>query len=149
VIHEISLNDCLSGTAPPERILTLGALDATVFVRICDVEQDSERETHTEVAEISVSLASLLEAVALLGADQEREHLRPVDRDGQGHETRLAGARLTVASAGASAAVGALTRHLSYTQSAKPTATGTGTSPQDPEAGKTALRDAADTERES
>jgi hypothetical protein len=132
VIHEISLNDCLSGTAPPERILTLGALDDTVFVRICDVEQDSERETHTEVAEISVSLPSLLEAVALLGADQERENLRPADRGGEERETRLAGTRLTVVPAGAVSAVGALTRRLSYTQSAEPTAPGTGTSPQDP-----------------
>ena len=115
MIHNVSLNDCLDGTQPPEQVLTLGALDDTVFVSICSVEQDSHKETRTEIAEISVSLPSLIEALLALAADQEREHLRPVDNTGQAKETRLAGRRLTVAPASGISAVGAVTQHLRYT----------------------------------
>jgi hypothetical protein len=125
MIHQVSLNDCLDGTVPPEQVLTLSALDDTVFVRICKVDQDAHSEKHTEIADISVSLASLLEAVQLLANDAEREHLRPVDHLGKGHETRLAGGRLTVVPAGPSSAIGALTTHLRYTpQPGTPRTTG-------------------------
>lgn len=119
MIHKISLNDCLEAYAPPAKVLNLGALDDTVFVSICLVTQDAQQETHREVVDISVSLASLLEAVHLLAKDQERENLRPVEPNGRDRETRLAGRRLTVASAGPGSAVGALTDHLRYTPPGK------------------------------
>jgi hypothetical protein len=115
MIHQISLNDCLEGTAPPDQVLTVSACDDTVFVRICKVDQDTRTEKHAEVAEISVSLPSLIDALALLAADSDREHLRPVDRDGRSHETRLAGHRLTLATAGPSSVIAATTAHLRYT----------------------------------
>jgi hypothetical protein len=114
-IHQISLNDCLDGTAPPEQILTVSSLDDTAFVRICKVDEDSRTEKHTEIAEITVSLPSLIEALCLLAADGDREELRPLDHTGHSRETRLAGVRRTVAATGPSSAVGALTRHLRYT----------------------------------
>jgi hypothetical protein len=116
VIYRISLNDCLEPYAPPAKVLNIGALDDTVFVSICEVNQDgSRKEIHKELADISVSLASLLEAVALLATDQEREHLRPVENAEQGtKETRLAGSRLAVVPTGPASAVGALTTHLRY-----------------------------------
>ncbi len=120
MIHKISLADCLEPAVPPEKVLTLGALDDTVFVSICAVEQDSNSETQNECAEISVSLPSLIEALLALSADVQREHLRPVERDGYSRETRLSGRRLTVAPAGPSAAVGALSTHLRYTPAPEP-----------------------------
>jgi hypothetical protein len=115
VIHEISLAECLEPCAPPDRVLRVSALDDVAFVRISEVKQDSHSETHTETAEISVSLPSLLEALALLAADVERENLRPLDRDGKSRETRLAGTRFTAASAGPGSVVAAATRHQRYT----------------------------------
>jgi hypothetical protein len=115
MIHQISLNDCLDGTVPPEQVLTISALDDVVFVRICKADEDAHSEKHTEIADISVSLASLLEAVQLLARDVDREHLRPVDHTGQGHETRLAGDRLTFVQTGSTSAVGARTTHLRNT----------------------------------
>jgi hypothetical protein len=115
MIHQISLNDCLEGTAPPEQVLTVSGCDDTVFVRICKVGQDSHTEKHAEVAEISVSLPSLIEALHLLAADGDREHLRPLDSTGRAHETRLAGQRFTHVPAGPVSAVAALTTHLHYT----------------------------------
>jgi hypothetical protein len=119
MIHKISLNDCLEPCAPPAKVLSLAALDDTVFVTISDVEQGPKHEAHTDIAEISISLPSLLEALRLLANDQEREHLRPIEANGTTRETRLAGERLTVAPAGTSSAVGAITAHLRYTSSPK------------------------------
>lgn len=115
MIHRIVLNDCLEPCSPPAKVLTVGALDDTVFVTISKVEQGSRHETCKEIGEISVSLPSLLDALHLLASDQDREHLRPIEANGMDRETRLAGARLTVATAGPGSAVGALTRHLRYT----------------------------------
>jgi hypothetical protein len=115
VIHEISLNDCLDGTSPPEQVLTVSACDDAVFVRICKIDQDSRTEKHTELAEISVSLPSLIEALTLLAADAEREHLRPLDSTGKSHETRLAGHRLAVVHTGGSSLLAAETVHLGHT----------------------------------
>ena len=114
MIHAISLNDCLDGTAPPEQVLTISALDDTVFVRICKMDGGAHDEKQTEIAEISVSLPSLLEAVQLLANDAGRENLRPVDHTGKGHETRLAGRRIDVLPVSASTAVGTLTDHLRF-----------------------------------
>lgn len=119
MIHQVSLNDCLEPCSPPAKVLTLGALDDTVFVTISDVEQGPRHETHKEIAEISVSLPSLLEALHLLTSDQDREHLRPIESNGTSRETRLAGARLTVAPAGPGSALAALTHHLRYAQPRK------------------------------
>jgi hypothetical protein len=120
VIYQISLSDCLEPSVPPEQVLTVSAMDDAAFVRICKVDQGSATETHTEVAEISVSLPALLEAVGLLARDVEREHLRPVDHDGRGNETRLAGDRLIVAGTGPGSAVGARSRHQRYSPPPKP-----------------------------
>jgi hypothetical protein len=120
MIHQIALNDCLDGTAPPERVLVISALDDTAFVRICKVSQDAHTEKLTDEGDdISVSLASLIEALNLLAGDQEREHLRPADST-QARETRLAGARLTMAATAPGSAVAALTTHLRYTAPPKP-----------------------------
>ena len=127
MIHQISLNDCLDGTAPPEQVLTISALDDVVFVRICKVDDDAHGEKQTELADISVSLASLLEAVQLLANDVSREHLRPMDHTGKEHETRLAGVRLDVTAVGPGSAVGALTRHLRYTPMPGSSEAGAGT----------------------
>lgn len=115
MIHQISLNECLEPHAPPKQVLAVSALDDTAFVRICTVDQDSRQETLKEIAEISVSLPSLIEAVTLLAADVERENLRPLDHTGKSRETRLAGGRVTIAPAGPYAAAGAVTKHLRYT----------------------------------
>ena len=115
MIYQISLNECLEPCAPPRKILTVSAIDDTAFVRICTVDQNTPRETHKEIAEISVSLPSLIEAAALLAQDAERENLRPLDHTGKGRETRLAGRRVTIAPIGPLSVVGAVTRHLRYT----------------------------------
>lgn len=120
MIYQISLNDCLDPCVPPEQVLTVSAIDDAAFVRICEVTQTGTSETQSEIAEISVSLPSLLEALALLAADGEREHLRPVDHTGKSRETRLAGDRLTVAGTSPVSAVGAVTRHLRYTPPPRP-----------------------------
>jgi len=115
VIHQISLAECLEQYSPPARVLNVSACDDTVFVRICSVEQDHLSEKHTEIAEISVSLPALIEALNLLAADHEREELRPVDHDGRTRETRFAGRRLTIAPVSPVSAVGALTEHYRHT----------------------------------
>ena len=121
MIHEISLADCLEVYAPPKSVLTLGALNDTVFVRICTVDQDHKSETLHEQADISVSLPSLIEALQVLLNDQGRENLRPAE-DGSAteKETRLAGRRIDVLPVGFNGAVGALTEHLSYSRQRKP-----------------------------
>ena len=120
MIHNISLAGCLEPFSPPAKVLNVSACDDTVFVRVCEVEQDRVSETHREVAEISVSLPALIEALSLLAADHEREDLRPVDSDGRSRETKLAGRRLTVAGVAPCSAVAALTTHYRHTPPPKP-----------------------------
>ena len=115
MIHNISLAECLEQRSPPAKVLNVSACDDTVFVRICGVDQDHQSEKHTEVAEISVSLPALIEALNLLAVDHEREDLRPVDHDGQQRETKFAGRRLTVAGVAPWSAVAALTTHYRHT----------------------------------
>jgi hypothetical protein len=94
-IHHISLNDCLEGTSPPEKVLTLGVVDDTAFVYINTVTgQGDKAETQTVTAEIAVSLASLREALALLSNDRSREDLRT--SDAAGPTTRLDGQRAVI-----------------------------------------------------
>lgn len=114
MIHNISLAECLEQSSPPARVLNIGTCDDTVFVRICDVDQDGRSEKHTEVAEISVSLPALIEALNLLAVDHEREDLRPVDSDGKTRETKFAGRRLTVVGVAPWSAVSALTTHYRH-----------------------------------
>ena len=114
MIHQISLAECLEQYSPPAKVLDVSACDDTVFVRICDVDQDHQHETHREIAEISVSLPALIEALALLAGDAEREELRPVEGGGT-HETRLSGRRLIVAPTSPHSAVGALKDHFRHT----------------------------------
>jgi hypothetical protein len=114
VIHQISLAECLEQSSPPAKVLNVSACGDTVFVRICDVDQDHLSEKHTESAEISVSLPALIEALNLLAVDHEREELRPVDHDGRTRETKFAGGGLTVAPVAPWSAVGALTTHYRH-----------------------------------
>ncbi len=115
MIHEISLAECLEAVSPPDKVLNVAACDDTVFVRICTVEQDHISEKHTQVAEISVSLPALIEALNLLAVDHEREDLRPLDSDGKARETKFAGRRLTIAGVAPWSAVAALTTHYRHT----------------------------------
>jgi len=114
MIHQISLAECLEQCSPPARVLNVSACDDTVFVRICDVDQDHQSEKHTEVAEISVSLPALIEALNLLAVDHDREDLRPLEHDGKTRETKFAGRRLTVAPVAPWSAVAALTTHYRH-----------------------------------
>lgn len=120
MIHQISLAECLEQYAPPARVLNVSVVGDTVFVRICDVDQDSDSETHREVADISVSLPALIEALTLLATDHGRESLRPLDDTGQAHETKFAGRRLTVVPVAPWSAVAALTDHYRHTPEPKP-----------------------------
>lgn len=129
MIHQVSLAECLEQCSPPAKVLNVSACDDTVFVRICDVDQDHQSEKHAEVAEISVSLPALIEALSLLAVDHEREELRPVDHDGRTRETRFAGGRLTVAPVAPWSAVAALTTHYRHSP------------PPEPEKGDSAITD--------
>jgi hypothetical protein len=124
VIHQISLAECLEQYAPPAKVLNVSVVADTVFVRICDVNQNSDSETHREVADISVSLPALIEALNLLAVDHEREDLRSLDNTGQAHETKFAGRRLTVVPVAPWSAVAALTDHYRHTPTPKPEKTG-------------------------
>ena len=127
VIHNVSLAECLEQYAPPAKVLNVNVIGDTAFVRICEVEQGSDRETHREVADISVSLPSLIEALNLLAVDHEREELRPIDSTNREHETKFAGRRFTVVPVAPWSAVAALTDHYRYTPAPKPEkADGTG-----------------------
>jgi hypothetical protein len=118
VIHRISLAEVLDQVSPPAKTLDISVIDDTAFVRVCDVREDHRNETHRQVVEIKVGLASLVEALNLLAVDAGRERLRPAGRHGV-YETRLAGRRLTVAPVGLWSAVGALTEHLRYEEPAE------------------------------
>ncbi|MFD5678577.1 hypothetical protein [Streptomyces sp. NPDC127040] len=78
-VHHISLADCLEGVFPPAKTLTVAAVDDTAFVYINAVTQNGKSETQTVTAEIAVSLASLREALLMLGNDRNREDLRPTE----------------------------------------------------------------------
>ena len=94
-VHHVSLNDCLEGTSPPGKVLTLGVVDDTAFVYINAVTSHGDKtETQTVKAEIAVSLASLREALALLANDRSREDLR--SSDDAGSKTRLDGHRAVI-----------------------------------------------------
>lgn len=120
MIHQISLAECLEQYIPPAKVLNVSVVGDTAFVRICDVDQTSDREAHREVADISVSLPSLVEALNLLAVDREREDLRPLDNDGREHETKFAGRRFTVVPVAPWSAVAALTDHYRYTPAPEP-----------------------------
>lgn len=113
MINHISLADCLEQFVPPARTLDVSVTNDTAFIRITVVTGDHLTETHREIAEISVSLPSLVEALNMLALDAERERLRPQDRQGS-HETRLSGRRFTVVPVAPWSAVAALTEHLRY-----------------------------------
>ena len=120
MIYRISLAECLEQYAPPAKVLNVSVVADTAFVRICDVDQKSDSETHRDVADISVSLPALIEALNLLAVDGEREDLRPLDNTGQAHETKFAGRRLTVVPVAPWSAVAALTDHYRETPAPKP-----------------------------
>lgn len=97
-VHHISLNDCLNPSSPPEKVLTLSAVDDTAFVYINSVTGEGDRaETQTVTAEIAVSLASLREALHLLTNDRDREQLRPKTTEHGDRDARLAGHRAVIA----------------------------------------------------
>lgn len=95
-VYQISLKDCLNPMAPPDKVLTVSAVDDTAFLYINKVSEDGTSSTQKEKAEIAVSIASLREALELLANDVARENLRPLDPPGneQGdHAARLEGPR--------------------------------------------------------
>lgn len=94
-VHHVSLAECLEKVSPPEKVLTVGVVDDTAFLYINAVTQDAKSETQTVTAEIAVSLASLREALVLLGNDRSREDLRGKTPSGGG-EARLSGQRHVV-----------------------------------------------------
>lgn len=94
-VYEISLKDCLDPAAPPDQVLTISAVDDTAFIQIEKVKEDGATTKKTKVAEISVSIASLWEAVDLLREDGRREDLRPVDVEHSGERAaRYVGQRI-------------------------------------------------------
>lgn len=96
-VHQISLNDCLTPSSPPEKVLSLSVVEDTAFVSInaCSGQGD-KIETQTVTADIAVSLASLREALALLGNDRARESLRQPDGDHGDRASGLTGQRLVI-----------------------------------------------------
>jgi len=95
-IHQIMLADCLDGAKPPARVLTVSVVGDTAFLAVEDYTEGGGSTTTKEVAQISVSLPSLRDALELLGEDRRREDLRPMDPPGNGQgdmSATLAGQR--------------------------------------------------------
>ncbi len=79
-VHQIMLADCLDGAKPPARVLTISVIGDTAFLAIEQYAETGNSSTTTkEVADVSVSLPSLREALELLNNDRAREDLRPLD----------------------------------------------------------------------
>lgn len=95
-IYEITLQDPTGQVAPPEHILHLASVDDLVFVTIAKYDEGSTKRTHETVADITVSLPALREAIELLSHDRDREAARLVDRSGE-RTARIGGTRYTVA----------------------------------------------------
>src|SRR5882757_10224256 len=81
-IQEIILSDCLERVQPPEQILRINVIDQAVFIGIQKYNEDSKGINTEVIAEISVSLPSLREALTLLDNDSNRENIRMKDKNG-------------------------------------------------------------------
>jgi hypothetical protein len=81
-VHQIMLADCLDGAKPPARVLTVSVVGDTAFLAVEDYADGGGSTTTKEVAQISVSLPSLRDALDLLADDRSREDLRPLDPPG-------------------------------------------------------------------
>lgn len=82
-INEISLSDPTEPGRPSENVLTLSVVGDLAFVQVCKVDEGNPSTTSTVVAEMTVSLPTLRDAVILLCQDRDRESLRPVDDRGE------------------------------------------------------------------
>lgn len=95
-VHQIMLADCLDGARPPERVLTVSVVGDTAFLSIEKYTEGGDTTKTKKTADISVSLASLRDALVLLGEDRDREDLRPLDPPGNNegeHGATLSGQR--------------------------------------------------------
>ena len=78
MIYEITLADPAEPMAPPETVLRVSAVEDLAFVAILKLKDDREG-THKILAEMTVSLPALREALDLLRHDVDRENCRPKD----------------------------------------------------------------------
>lgn len=82
-IDEISLTDPTDLERPSENVLTLSVVGDLAFVSVCKRDDGNPTTTTTVVAEMTVSLPTLRDAVVLLCQDRDRESLRPTDKRGE------------------------------------------------------------------
>ena len=82
-IHEITLGDPCDLARPFEQTLSLSVVGDLAFVSVCKIDEGNPTSTSTVVAEMTVSLPSLRDAVVLLCQDRDRESLRPKDERGE------------------------------------------------------------------
>jgi len=94
-IDRISLSDPCDLQRPIEQSLSVSVVGDLAFVQVCKVDEGNPETTTTVIAEMTVSLPSLRDAVILLCQDRDRESLRPRDARGEPMPD-LAGARFVV-----------------------------------------------------
>jgi hypothetical protein len=97
MIHDITLADPTDPISPPETVLRLAAVEDVIWVYIQSHDSDGETDTFTTIAEQSVSLPALREALDLIRHDVDRENARPkIKHDRNEREARLEGARVSM-----------------------------------------------------
>ena len=94
-VYDITLASPTEKYAPPETLLRLTSVDDLAFLSVETYEEVDGVRTFKSVADMTVSLPALREAINLLSHDRDREDCRPVDERGE-KGARIAGHRLVV-----------------------------------------------------
>lgn len=82
-IDNISLSDPTDLARPIVESLQISSVGDLAFVSICKVDDGNPTTTTTVVAEMTVSLPTLRDALVLLCQDRDRESLRGKDHRGE------------------------------------------------------------------
>lgn len=95
-VYEVALADPTHLSRPAVELLRISAVGDLAFVAVCKHDEGNPESKDTVVAEMTVSLPALREAVELLSHDRDRESLRPRDQRGE-PMSDIAGNRFVVA----------------------------------------------------
>jgi hypothetical protein len=80
-INQISLGDPTDPIRPYPKTLEVSAVGDLAFVQIVEVDEGNPTTTTTVIAEMTVSLATLRDALVLICQDRDRESCRPKDKN--------------------------------------------------------------------
>jgi hypothetical protein len=73
----VTIPDCISAFAPPDRVLRLSAVADTVYVEVCSYEEGHDAAAYRTLQSLRVDPSVLLRALATVLEGERLDALRP------------------------------------------------------------------------